>query len=78
LLTLQTNRYQQVIAEITRLMGEGMAEYSTKAVETVHDYDLYCHYVAGLVGIGLSRIFAYSELEGDCFMLGELAFTFVA
>jgi hypothetical protein len=26
-------------------------------VETVEDYDLYCHYVAGLVGIGLSQLF---------------------
>jgi phytoene/squalene synthetase len=26
-------------------------------VETVADYDLYCHYVAGLVGVGLSQLF---------------------
>lgn len=26
-------------------------------VMTVEDYDLYCHYVAGLVGIGLSQLF---------------------
>jgi farnesyl-diphosphate farnesyltransferase len=26
-------------------------------VESVEDYDLYCHYVAGLVGIGLSQLF---------------------
>jgi phytoene/squalene synthetase len=26
----------------------------------VQDYDLYCHYVAGLVGIGLSQLFASS------------------
>lgn len=26
-------------------------------VETIADYDLYCHYVAGLVGIGLSQLF---------------------
>lgn len=29
-------------------------------VETVEDYDLYCHYVAGLVGVGLSQLF------GEC------------
>lgn len=29
-------------------------------VETVKEYDLYCHYVAGLVGIGLSKLFAAS------------------
>lgn len=29
-------------------------------VDSVQDYDLYCHYVAGLVGIGLSQLFASS------------------
>lgn len=29
-------------------------------VDTVKDYDLYCHYVAGLVGVGLSHLFASS------------------
>lgn len=27
------------------------------------DYDLYCHFVAGLVGEGLSRLFAESNIE---------------
>ena len=29
-------------------------------VVTLEDYDLYCHYVAGLVGIGLSNLFVAS------------------
>ncbi len=33
-------------------------------MESKADYDLYCHYVAGLVGIGLSQLFAHSRLEG--------------
>jgi farnesyl-diphosphate farnesyltransferase len=32
-------------------------------VETIDDYDEYCHYVAGLVGLGLSKLFHASELE---------------
>ena len=32
-------------------------------VETVDDYDEYCHYVAGLVGLGLSKLFYASGLE---------------
>ena len=32
-------------------------------VETVDDYDEYCHYVAGLVGLGLSDLFHASGLE---------------
>lgn len=32
-------------------------------VETVDDYDEYCHYVAGLVGLGLSKLFHASGAE---------------
>ncbi|WZZ42958.1 hypothetical protein YC2023_039217 [Brassica napus] len=32
-------------------------------VETVDDYDEYCHYAAGLVGLGLSKLFLISQLE---------------
>lgn len=46
----------QVIADITRRMGAGMAKYIERDVETVQDYDEYCHFVAGLVGIGLSQV----------------------
>ena len=51
-------------------MGAGMADYAHKAattglisVETVADYNLYCHYVAGLVGEGLTRLIAASDKE---------------
>ena len=37
-------------------MGAGMAEFIEKEVESVEDFDTYCHYVAGLVGIGLSKV----------------------
>ena len=46
----------QVIADITRRMGAGMAKYIQQDVETVADYDEYCHFVAGLVGVGLSQV----------------------
>ncbi|KAK9826814.1 hypothetical protein WJX81_003825 [Elliptochloris bilobata] len=55
--------YQKVITDITRRMGAGMAEFLEKEVETVNDFDMYCHYVAGMVGIGLSKLFATSGLE---------------
>ncbi|KAE8605458.1 hypothetical protein XENTR_v10015146 [Xenopus tropicalis] len=55
--------YQEVIADICHRMGVGMAEYLEKKVETLQEWDQYCHYVAGLVGIGLSRLFSASELE---------------
>ena len=35
------------------------ASHSMQVI-SVKDYDLYCHYVAGLVGVGLSQLFASS------------------
>lgn len=55
--------YQRVIEEITLKMAHGMIHYAENDVETVKDYDLYCHYVAGLVGIGLSKLFVASGTE---------------
>ncbi|KAJ7598793.1 squalene synthase [Mycena floridula] len=62
--------YKEVIIDIARKMGTGMADYTHKAardgsiyLQTVEEYDLYCHYVAGLVGEGLSRIFSASKKE---------------
>ena len=57
-----------MIADITKRMGAGMAEYIPKEVLTVDEYDKYCYYVAGLVGVGLSKLFAVSELEGEWVM----------
>lgn len=60
-------KYQEVIADITRRMGNGMADYAIDAdfnrdgLETVKDYDLYCYYVAGIVGEGLTRMAIISE-----------------
>lgn len=52
-----------IIADITRQMAGGMADYidrdlSDKGTEDLRDYNQYCHYVAGLVGEGLSRLWA--------------------
>uniref|UniRef100_A0A8V0YHH7 Squalene synthase n=1 Tax=Gallus gallus TaxID=9031 RepID=A0A8V0YHH7_CHICK len=55
--------YQDVISDICHKMGVGMAEFLEKKVDSQSEWDRYCHYVAGLVGIGLSRLFSASELE---------------
>ena len=58
--------HQDIIKDITRKMGNGMADYAgdeehnLNGVKTISDYDLYCHYVAGLVGEGLTRLFIAS------------------
>ncbi|CAI2178396.1 15849_t:CDS:2 [Funneliformis geosporum] len=67
-LNLEKN-FQDVIADITKKMGNGMADYAKNAAHneygilTNEDYDLYCYYVAGLVGTGLSCLFSASGLE---------------
>ncbi|KAM4712562.1 LOW QUALITY PROTEIN: squalene synthase [Anableps anableps] len=55
--------YKDVISDICHRMGVGMAEFLEKKVGTMKEWDQYCHYVAGLVGIGLSRLFSASQLE---------------
>lgn len=55
--------YKDAIEDITKRMGAGMAKFICKEVETVDDYDEYCHYVAGLVGLGLSKLFHASGSE---------------
>ncbi|OJD14070.1 farnesyl-diphosphate farnesyltransferase [Emergomyces pasteurianus Ep9510] len=55
--------YRTIIKDITKKMGNGMADYCKRAesdtakVKTVKEYDLYCYYVAGIVGEGLTRLF---------------------
>ncbi|XP_063078394.1 squalene synthase isoform X2 [Engraulis encrasicolus] len=59
------NEYQEVIVDVCRRMGGGMAEFLEKKVTSMQEWDKYCHYVAGLVGIGLSRLFSASKLENS-------------
>ena len=51
-------------------METGMADFAHRAATSTtpylistEQYDLYCHYVAGLVGEGLSRLFAVTKKE---------------
>eukprot|EP00161_Ancyromonas_sigmoides_P023011 TRINITY_DN7121_c0_g1_i4.p2 TRINITY_DN7121_c0_g1~~TRINITY_DN7121_c0_g1_i4.p2 ORF type:complete len:410 (+),score=203.98 TRINITY_DN7121_c0_g1_i4:92-1321(+) len=60
-------RYRAVIQDIANRMCEGMVEFAEREVSTIEDYNLYCHYVAGLVGHGLSKLFAAAGLESADF-----------
>ena len=66
---------RRVICDITQRMATGMAEFVGKdlgqGTVDVYQYNRYCHFVAGLVGEGLSRLFAASGLEKASFA-GEL------
>lgn len=63
--------YQDIIRDITKRMGDGMAfycnnaEHNTNGVDTIADYEKYCHYVAGLVGEGLTRLFVEAKLANE-------------
>lgn len=56
-------RFQQVIEDVAKEMGAGMAKFIETEVATCAQYDEYCGYVAGLVGVGLSRMFAAGAAE---------------
>lgn len=66
--------YREIIKDITKRMGNGMADYANNAehnavgVNTIKDYELYCHYVAGLVGEGLTRLFVEAELANPALL----------
>ncbi|KIJ65348.1 hypothetical protein HYDPIDRAFT_152079 [Hydnomerulius pinastri MD-312] len=67
---LLKSEYKDIILDICQKMEVGMADYAHKAattgtvyLQTVAEYDLYCHYVAGLVGEGLTRIWSASGKE---------------
>lgn len=71
MLTNET-RYRDVILDVCFKMELGMADYAHHAattgmiyVKTVAEYDLYCHYVAGLVGEGLTAIWSASGREAS-------------
>ena len=58
------SKYRNVIKNSTHEMAKGMVEFLDKSsMDTIEEYDSYCHYVAGLVGIGLSQIFTLSGSE---------------
>ena len=65
------SKSQEVITEICQKMGSGMADFADAEILSVEDYNLYCHYVAGLVGVGLSKIFAVSDLEDNALQFEE-------
>ena len=67
-------QYREIINDITEKMGNGMADFASNAVfningvDKIKDYDLYCHYVAGLVGQGLTGLFVGSGLANKALL----------
>ncbi|CAG8720457.1 3031_t:CDS:2 [Dentiscutata erythropus] len=54
---------QEIIINVTKQMGNGMTDFVSisardkYSIITLKDFDKYCYYVAGLVGIGISDLF---------------------
>jgi len=44
-------------------MALGMYSFIKKDVNSIQDYNLYCHYVAGVVGQGLTKLFVEYKLK---------------
>jgi farnesyl-diphosphate farnesyltransferase len=64
-----TPAQREIVADVTRQMATGMAEYVQRdlgvdGTRDRADLDRYCHIVAGLVGEGLSRLWATAEGSG--------------
>lgn len=66
--------YKTIIKDITKRMGNGMADYCNNAehnvngVDSIKDYEKYCHYVAGLVGEGCTRLFVEAKLANPALL----------
>ena len=66
--------YRIIIKDICKRMGNGMADYCKDAehnkegVQTIKGYEMYCHYVAGLVGEGLTRLFVEAKLANPALL----------
>ena len=65
-------KYKIIISDMTQQMGNGMSDFARmlekrqkekRGIDTMEHYNLYCHYVAGLVGQGLSDLWVASGLE---------------
>ncbi|KAG4078087.1 hypothetical protein HA402_002138 [Bradysia odoriphaga] len=57
-----TGDAKKIIMDVVNEMAGGMIKYSDQSIETLNDYNEYCYYVAGLVGIGLTKLF---HLNGE-------------
>ncbi|KAF4631260.1 hypothetical protein G7Y89_g6874 [Cudoniella acicularis] len=66
--------YKAIIKDITEQMGNGMAdsannqELNINGIATIKEYEKYCHYVAGLVGDGLTRLFVEAKLANPALL----------
>lgn len=51
-----TDADKKIIREVVIEMSDGMIKYSNRSIETMAEYNEYCYYVAGIVGVGLTKL----------------------
>ncbi|XP_051132163.1 squalene synthase 8-like [Andrographis paniculata] len=54
-------RFQEVIEDMVMRIGVGMAKFVGKEVNTIDDYDEYCHYITGLSMVGMLKIYSVNS-----------------
>ena len=69
---------QKIIKNITKRMAEGMVEFLGKEIKTKKEYNMYCFYVAGLVGEGLTKLFVNNNYENEEFEKDTMSDYFVS
>lgn len=51
-----TSAEKKIIRDVVDEMADGMIKYANASIETMAEYNEYCYYVAGLVGVGVTRL----------------------
>lgn len=55
-----------VSVQVQSRMASGMIKYTNASIETMAEYNEYCYYVAGLVGVGLTKL-----IQSNCVLGNE-------
>lgn len=56
-----TSAERKIIRDVTEEMAIGMIKYTNRSIDTLVEYNEYCYYVSGLVGVGLTKL-----IRSDC------------
>lgn len=48
---------KKIIRDTTDEIAEGMIKYINRPIETMADYNEYCYYASGVLGVGLTKLF---------------------
>ncbi|XP_075450997.1 squalene synthase-like [Ascaphus truei] len=55
--------HRDIIVDVCRQAGAGLSEFLHMKIESLLDWDMYCHHAVGIVMVGIYRLFCASELD---------------